>query len=209
MKTLPDEALDAIEGRTPIIAGAARFVFPSGTYQFWSGHGKLDWGEGLFLGVGARALLAPLESAIGGAADGLTIRLSQLEPDVAQSIELEDYHQKPVTLYRLFFADDRTFIAARVFLRGRVDTIPISETIGGDAGFSINIEGPRIDMNRAGARIRSDADQRTLGGGTDGGMRFVSVTGRKVLNWGQKDEPTDEATNAQRLRTLRMMGFAV
>jgi hypothetical protein len=202
MKTLSEDALAKLAGRDPIIAGAAKFVFPSGVYRFWSGYGRLNWGEGEFLGTGARALIAPIETSIGGAADGLTIRLSALDPDIAQSIEQEDYHQKPVTIYRLIFADLSTLLAAPVFLRGRVDIIPISETIGADASLGINIEGPRRDMGRAGARIRSDADQRTLGGGADGGMRHISISGRKVLSWGQKEAPASEATNGRRVPTF-------
>lgn len=193
MKTLSEDAVAMIEGRNPVIAGAARFVFGSGTYRFWSGYGNITIEDQTFIGVGARALLTPIESAIGGAADGMRIRLSELDPDIAQSVEAEDYHQKPVTIWRLFFAEDKvTLLDAAIFMRGRVDTIIVSETVGGDAAIEVAIEGPRRDMNRAGARIRGDADQRTLGGGSDGGMRHVSISGRKVLSWGQKPEVAGE-----------------
>lgn len=188
MKTLSEDAVAMLQSARPIIAGAVQFSF-SDTYRFWSGYGDLPLGGGgaPYKGIGAKALISPISSRIGGAADGLSINLSALDPDVAQAIELEDYHQKPVLIYRLVFAaDGHTLLAAPVFLRGRVDIIPIGEVVGGEASLDIAIEGPRRDMDRAGSRIRSDSDQRVLGGQADGAFRHVGVVGRKTLSWGQK-----------------------
>ncbi|MGE0828937.1 MAG: hypothetical protein AB7O04_06255 [Hyphomonadaceae bacterium] len=186
MKTLPDEAIEMLEGRRPIIAGAARFLF-SEAYRFWSGYGDIEIDGETFTGIGAQAMITPVNSEMGGAADGLSIVLSALDPDVAQSVETEDYHQKPVTIWRLIFAPDaRTLLGAAVFMRGRVDVINIHETVGGEASLEFAIEGPRRDMSRAGARIRSDSDQRILGGTTDGAFQHISVAGRKTLYWGQR-----------------------
>lgn len=188
MKTLPTEALDVLQGRTPIISAAAKFTFPSGTFRLWAGHGPLTGidGDDAFTGIGARALLTPISTSKGGAAESLEIVLSGLDPDIAQTIEAEDYHQRPVVIWRLFFGDEHTLLAPRVFMRGRVDTVAIKETIGGDSRIVINIEGPRRDMDRRGSRIRSDSDQRVLGGASDASLKHVSVAGRKTLAWGQR-----------------------
>jgi len=195
MKTLPTEAVDALAGGELIIAAAMKFVF-NDTYRVWSGIGNvyIDGDAEPYSGIDARALIMPLNSNVGGAADGISIEVSSLDPDVAQAIEDESYHQKPVVIYRLVFASDRrTLLGAGVFLRGRVDTVTISETIGGDASIQMAIEGPRRDMARSGARLRSDTDQRALGGSIDGALRHIGVTGRKTLSWGGK--PTTAANS--------------
>lgn len=185
MKTLPSEALDAIEGRELIHAGAAKFNFPDAPIRLWSGYGDFEINGETFQGAGDAALITPTSSSVGGANDGLTIDVNGLDPIVAQTTQDTDYHQKPVTIYRLIFAPDKkTLLGAAVYMRGRVDTIVDTETIGGQASLQIQVEGPRRDMNRHGGRIRSDTDQRALGG--DAGLKHVGTARRKTLSWGNK-----------------------
>jgi hypothetical protein len=184
MKTLPTEALDALDGRELIHAAAVKFAFEE-PIRLWSGYGNLEINSEIYEGAGAAALITPTSSSIGGANDGLTIDVSGLDPATAQLTEDTDYHQKPITIYRLIFAPDtRTLLGATAFLRGRVDSIVITETIGEQSSLQIQVEGPRRDMNRSGSRLRSDTDQRALGG--DAGLKHVGTASRKTLTWGNK-----------------------
>lgn len=212
MKTLSPQAVAMLEGRAPIIGGAAKFVFDPDDedhiFRFWSGYGDLVIESETYMGVGALALIAPVSSRIGGAADGLKITLSAIDADIAQSIEAEDYHQKPVTIRRLIFAADaRTLLAAPVFLRGRVDFVTQRESVGGDCALDFNVEGPRRDMNRAGSRIRADVDQRSLGGADDGAFAHISVAGRKMLNWGARPAVAGHAFGGGLLGIRGVPGF--
>lgn len=183
---LSEEGMAALRGTRPIIAGAIRLALAE-PQMIWSGHGTISINEQPFTGVAARALIAPISTRIGGAADGAVITLSGLDPDVAQTIEEEDYHQKPVTIWRLFFAPDRvTLLGVRTFMRGRLDFVTARERVGGECALDFHIEGPRRDMSRAGARLRANGDQRTLGGAADGAFRHVGYAGMKVGVWGQK-----------------------
>ena len=192
MRTLSDDAVAQLNGERLVIGGAARFLIGPG-YRFWSGYGDLTL-DGLtldgevFQGIGAQALITPISAQSGGAAEGAVIELSGLDPDVAATIENEDYHQRSVTIWRLVFSPDgATLLGSMIFMRGRLDIAPIVE--GETSSIRFTIEGPRRDMGRRGSRIRSDADQRVLGGSTDGAFRNVSVAGRKTLYWGQKPTP--------------------
>lgn len=188
MKALSLEAEARIKSRRPIIAGAARFAFgPGETYCYWSGLGKITHDGNEFIGLGDAALIAPIASAVGGGADGLTISLSGLDPDVAVLIENETYAQKPVTIWRwVFDADGKDLLDAMVFMRGRVDFITQSEQVGGKASLEVVVEGPRRDMNRSGGRVNSNSDQRVLGGSGDASHKHITYTGRKTMYWGQK-----------------------
>lgn len=205
MKTLPTEALDALDGRELVQAGAVKFVFPDSTLRMWSGYGDLTINGETYEGAGDKALIAPTSSSVGGANDGLSINVSGLDPVTAQLVEDTDYHQKPVTTYRLVFASDRkTLLGSAVYLRGRVDSIVVSETIGGDASLQVQVEGPRRDMNRRGSRIRSDTDQRALGGSGDAGLKHVGIAQRKTLSWGNKPATT-EAVHGSRYSRGRLV----
>lgn len=223
MKHLSEEAVAMIESRRPVIAGAAKFSIPSGpggAYRLASGLGKLMLPTGPggadeeFLGVGSRALIVPTSSEIGSAADAYTITLSGLDPRVADTIENEDYHQKPVILWKLIFdASGRSLIDIMVECRGRLDLVKQTERVGGTATLQFMIEGPRRDMGRAGTRIRSDADQRILGGATDDSMAQISIAPRKTLRWGQHmitgGAALSPAQQQGRRDVLRALGFFV
>jgi len=119
MKTLPSEAIDVLEGRELIHAAAAKFSFPDEPIRLWSGYGDFEINGEIYQGAGTTALITPSSSALGGANDGLTIDVSGLDPIAAQLTEDTDYHQKPVTIYRLIFAPDTTtLLGAAVFMRG-------------------------------------------------------------------------------------------
>lgn len=189
MKMIEDLARAELDGERIILSAAARFQFGE-TYRLWSGVGDLiipDIDAEPFTGIMARALLAPASTQVGGAAGGLTITLSGLDPDVAQTIEAEDYAQKPCTIWRLIFAQDgSTLLGKTVFMRGRVDTIVIREKVGGEAALDFAIEGARRDMDRSGGRIVSNTDQRVLGGAGDAAAKYIGTAAEKTLNWGQK-----------------------
>lgn len=212
MKQLSSEAVDQIKSRRPIVAGAARFNWggEDKTYRYWSGTHPLpgdllgETGK-VYLPLADRALITPRSSSIGGSADGLTISLSQLDPDVAAAFEDEDYHQKPCTIWRLVFSDPNTPLAVMVWLRGRVDYISYRERVGGKAALEIQVEGPRSDLNRAGARIAADADQRILGGSGDAAFKHVGVVARKTLNWGQKPSTVANATGGRQAAALAVL----
>ena len=187
MKTLSPAARQALAQKRVILSGAASFQFGA-TWNFWSGDGELTLpGLGLFKGISARALLTPLTNEVGGGADGVRLQVSGLETQVAVSIEEEDYRQKPVTIWRLIFSTtDQSLLHQAVYFRGRVDTIMTRETRPGESQIEIVIEGSARDMSRANGRMRSDADQRLLGGAADGGMKHISTAPDRTLNWGQK-----------------------
>lgn len=193
MRAIHADALARLESDHIVMAGAVRMSFGS-TYRLWSGIGDLSMsGEGTFTGCGAMALVAPLSSQVGGAAEGVELRLSGLDPTIAATIDAEDYHQKPVTIWRLVFdASGTALLGQAVFFRGRVDVVRIEEEIGGESAIVMQVEGGRRDMSRAGARMRSDADQRTLSGSSDGAFRHITTAGRRTLYWGKR--PASPAT---------------
>lgn len=194
MKIIDAEALEALEGRHVIHAAAWKFVFPDnetpgdGVVRWFSGWGEIQIAGETYTGIGEVGLVIPTASSIGGANDGLTIEFSGLDPATTALVDNYDYHQKPVTVFRLVFAPEdgfgKTLLGAAVFMRGRVDSITEAVTIGGKASLIVQVEGPRRDMNRRGSRMRSNVDQRALSG--DAAKKHVGVAARKTLSWGNK-----------------------
>jgi|LakMenEpi03Aug12_release.lakeMendotaPanAssembly.Ray.scaffolds.fasta_scaffold01641_16 hypothetical protein len=185
MKTLNSSALAALESGECVIAGAVQLTF-STTYRFWSGVGDRTYDGQTFVGVDAPVLIVPITSEAGAGTDGVQIGVSALDTTIAASIDSENYHQKPAILWRwIFSADGLTLLDGEVFFRGRVDTVTIREETPGQSALVFAIEGAGRDMDRRGARVRSNTDQRVLGGSSDGGMKHISTAGIRSLYWGR------------------------
>jgi hypothetical protein len=185
MKTLNANAIAALESGEVVIAGAARFSFGT-TYRLWSGVGDRTFDGQTFTGVDAPVLIVPIQSETGSGTDGVTIALSALDSRIAATIDAEDYHQKPVTLWRwIFSADGLTLLDGHRFFVGRCDVVTIRETTPGSSELVFAIEGAGRDLDRRSARVRSNTDQRLLGGASDGSMKHISTAGVRSLYWGR------------------------
>jgi hypothetical protein len=186
LKTLTTDAANALAARRAVISGALKLALPTPRY-FWAGIGDLVIDGDTYKGIGARAIISPVSSSLGGAASGITLVLGGLTPEVAASIEDEDYSQKPVILRRLIFDGNGVdLIQSYVVLRGKLDEVTIRQTTTGEAAIDFQIENSARDFSRANASIRSDAHQRILGGATDGGLKHISVAGITTLYWGKR-----------------------
>lgn len=185
MKIVSAQALAALKSSDVVFSASGEFFFGSQTWRLWAGMGEREIEGHVYTGAGARALIVPIVEDLTGAASGVRLTLSGLEPEIAMTIEQEDYHQRPVVLRRLIFASDRlTLLAAPVFFRGRVDVVRFEEQIGEPSALEFYVESGARDLERRGLRVRSNSDQRILGGATDSSLKYVAIAGERSLYWG-------------------------
>jgi hypothetical protein len=164
--TILQELLD--EGRA-VVRSAIKFEFGTGTYGVWNGLGNFSYGGVTYipnhlvtveistLGLGTQAVPLTIRM-VESPADGIT-------PNSLASIEDEDYKNRPVTLYDLFFhPDTREFLHAEPLQRGYADYID-HVVEGGIAQIVGHIEGRAIDNHREGYRTASHADQQLISAG--------------------------------------------
>lgn len=176
----------AIAKRRLIQSGALRLSL-SPVRRFWGGIGTLTINGEDYLGVGARALVSPISSELGGAAGGVTITLSALDPDIAATIENEDYSQKPCVLRRLIFDENGVdLLSSMVVLRGKLDKVTIREVVGGEAALDFYLENSARDLSRTNSTMMSDVFQRLIGGASDGSLKHMGSAGKQFLSWGKR-----------------------
>ena len=197
MKIYSAEALDAIASGDNMVSGAAWFG-GSDPVGLWSGDGPLAFTDRgvsrAFTGIADRALASVAAGALGGSEQGLSLQLSGIDPDTVGRLDLDSLRGLPVILWKLLFnGTGARLLDARVHFRGRVDTAPLEDEIGGASTLTINIEGAARGQGRRSERQRSDADQRLISA-TDGGLRRVSYAGEKTIYAGGK--PPERAGTA-------------
>lgn len=193
MKTFSAEAVAAIASGAAVTSAAAWFGGAEAA-GFWGGFGPLVIEGRPYVGVGDRAFVQVSAGALGANAQGGTLSLSGVDPDVAGALGLAALRGVPVIIYRLIFnGSGNRLLHAAVYLRGRVDRAPVIETPGGSSTITIAIEGAARGLGRRSERSRSHADQQLILPG-DTGLKRIAYAGNKEIIWGGK--PPERAGGA-------------
>lgn len=205
MKSIAPAALDALEAGTAIVGGSIE-IGTDPPVRVWSGHGTLTIDGEDYVGIGDRALAQVTGAAIGGAAQGLTLSLSGVDPDVIPLLDADELRGASCVIRRLIADSSGTVLLdAPIFSRGRIDAAPTEETIGGEATIAVAVEGAARGLGRRGGRMRTDADRRLIKP-SDGGMKRVSYAGEVVLYWGGQ-RPSTAASAIPGAVTEAFTGF--
>lgn len=191
MISLPDEVLTLLDSGRIAIRGLIRFDLGSGSYGFIKSIQPFEY-NGLTYKPGSVIAVSDFSSATGLAAQQFTVTLAAslidgLTPEVLQTIENEDYRDRPVTIYDAYFHPDTgALLFVQAMKRGYIDTIDHIDTQ--TAGYSIvaNCESRAIDYTRTNGRKRSDLDQQRRAPG-DGWFQHAALRGRETIYWGQEN----------------------
>lgn len=157
---------------------------PPPPIRVWGGFWPLTIDGEIYQGIGDRGFVQRTAGAIGGVAQGLQLTLSGLDPETVGLVDADEIKGASAVIRRLIFDQDGTSLnGAEVFDRGRVDTVEISEAIGGKAAIHVAIETAARGLGSSGARMRADSDQRLINP-ADGYFRNAAYAGEKMLYWG-------------------------
>ncbi|ADK99382.1 hypothetical protein [Brevundimonas subvibrioides] len=185
MKSFSAEALAALASGDVIVSGAVRFGLPTPAL-FWGGHGNQVLDGEVYVGLGDQGLIEAVGGTLGGQEQGITLTLSDVDPDVAARVDVPALRNVSVVIRRLIFnGSGSTLLHEGVWLRGRVDSATTEETPGGTSTLRLGIEGAARGLGRRSERMRSDADQRLILS-TDGFFSRVAYAGEKTISWGGK-----------------------
>lgn len=183
MKSISAGARQALADGTAIVVGAVE-IASDPPIRVWSGWGRITIAGNVFEPIGDRSLVQIAGGALGGAAQGINMSLSGIEPEVLELLDADEVAQAPATLWRLIFAGDgETMLDAHVWARGRLDELIADEEIGGQATLQASFETAARGLGRSGGRMRSDTDQRLIKA-NDGFFKNVAYAGEKTLYWG-------------------------
>lgn len=186
---LPTEVQDLLDAGRSDVRGMIRFQFGTGTYGFIRSRVPLTY-SGLTYVPGGIIEISDLTSGMGFDPRQFTVRLAGspdegLTPDVLQTIEQEDYRDRPVTIYDAHFhPDTNALLHVEPMERGLCDLI--THTIDPELGYTLEMtcEERAIDYTRTNGRKRNTADQarRALG---DLIFQHVARRGREDILFGR------------------------
>lgn len=200
MDTIHSDVLDLLDEGRDDVRGLIKFAFGTGTYGFIKAAAPFEW-NGLTYQPGSIIEVSDLPAATGTTAQPFTITLAAspddgLTPAVLQTIESEDYRDRPVTLYDAHFHPDTgALITVRAVRRGYVDVIDHDED---ENGYRLvaSCETRALDYRRANGRRRSPADQERRSPG-DKYYEHSAKRGRQEVWWARvKKIETEGGSNS-------------
>ena len=188
MIVLPDDVLALLDAGRISIRGMIRFAFGTGQYGFIRAQQPLTW-SGLTYQPGGLISVSDLGGDVSLSAVGFTVTLAAapggLTPEVLQSIEAEDYRDRPVTVYDAYFHPDTgALLHVQPMRRGYVDVI--SHEDDPETGYTISAacESRALDYTRRNERRRTVADQARRAPG-DLFFEHCAMRGREEIFWGR------------------------
>lgn len=190
MITLPDDVLDLLDAGRIAVRGLLRFDFGTGTYGFIKGASDFVY-SGVTYHPGGIIEVSDLSGGTGTAARNFTITLAAspddgLTPEVLQTIEQEDYRDRPVTISDAYFhPDTNELLYVKALKRGYLDTIDHEDDDQSGYVLTMTCETRALDYTRTNGRKRSDADQQRRSPG-DKWFLHASTRGREEVFWGRK-----------------------
>jgi hypothetical protein len=189
MEIIDPDVLDLLDEGRIIVYGLIKFELGGGDYGFIKRSTPFTW-SGLTYLPGGIIQVSDLPAGTGVAARQFTITLAAspddgLTPEVIQTIELEDYRDRPVTLYDAYFHPDTgALITVRPLRRGYIDIVIHEED--SENGFVVTAmcETRALDYSRVNGRKRTVTDQARRNAG-DLFFQHSARRGREEVFWGR------------------------
>lgn len=187
MKALDSPTLAALEAGHYAVRALALFDLPSGRFGIFDDDYNLAWGGDTYVGAAGRFTMQIPPGAADLSIRGLTITISALDSAALAWVTSQEYSQRPMFAALAFIATDTPqVVAVKTWFVGFIDTVIWQERIDGQARLVVRCESASRELDRSGARNRSDADQRSLDA-TDGFFKHTVGAIATDVEWGAND----------------------
>lgn len=161
-------------------------VAPAGETPFciWDDVGDLAFGGDTYIGKAGRFTVSPYQTTQDLTSRNVDITLSAIDAEAVAYFLSAPWHQAPITIARGIFAvDTPQTINVTIEFSGFVDQMLMADQAGGTATILYRCESAAREFQRAGARTRSDADQRQRDS-ADGFLKFSTSAINTKVDWG-------------------------
>lgn len=190
MINLPSDVLDLLDEGRADVRGMILFVLGTGTYGFIRSLQPMIY-SGVTYQPGGLIEVSDIPGALDRSAQAFTVTLAAspddgLTPEVLQTIEAEDYRDRPVTVYDAFFHPDTgALLHVQALKRGYVDTIDHIDDPENGYTLVANCESRALDYTRTNSRRRTAVDQARRSAG-DQFFEHAAMRGREEIFWGRE-----------------------
>lgn len=185
MRAMHEDAVAALDSGRFAVRQMFKITLPGPeVYAIWNDAYTVEIDGVTYYAAAGRLTFATASAAMDLSVRSLEVTLSAIGAVTMSGVYNQPWHQRPVLISEAIVAPDapRVLHVYPVF-SGFLDQLPWKEAVDGLAALTARCEGINRELDRKGARVRSDADQRQIDA-SDGFFKNVAAAIATDIVWG-------------------------
>lgn len=163
MRSLDAPTLAALDAGHFAVRAMVLFDLPGGRFGMFDDQFDVAWDGDTYTGAAGRFRLDLPAGASDMSVRNLTVTISSLDSAALAWVQSQEYHQRPMFAALAFLATETPqIVAVKRWFVGYVDQVRWQERLNGEGRLVVSCESTSRELDRSGARTRSDADQRAM-----------------------------------------------
>lgn len=163
-----------------------RFDLDTGPTGLWNDTYDIIDNGVTYAGIAGNIEIDAFPEGVALNVDTLSINVGGLVSQVASLISTTAWHQRPVTVFVAFLDDAGNVQHLLVKFSGFLDAVSLSSAKDGLNVVAMSVESNNRELSRSRGRVRSDSDQRQVGGSGDGFFKHTAAANSNVdITWGR------------------------
>lgn len=194
MLSIPSEVQTLAEAERLKYALMFRVELDGGPQGLWNWNYDVTVDGCTYRGIGGNIQTDAFSGSAALDVDNITAQIVGLASNAQSLIDNENWHQRPCSVFIAFLDDADAIIHTMVRYSGFLDSCPFVDNTDEDSGLAgtstlkATVENSNRALDLATGRVRSDSDQRSVGGSTDGFGKYITAANSKAgeIVWGRK-----------------------
>lgn len=186
MKALPSNVIALLESGRFAVRQMLRVELASEPGGVWTGAHDVIHGGLTYRGLAGNMEIEPIPASTELDADRVRVVMSGLDPHALSLVSGSEWHQRPATVFDAYLDEAGNVMHVEPAFVGALDHVERTDVEDGSATIALSIESHNRELHRSTARVYSDADQRAVGGPSDGLLKHLAVANAVTdIYWGR------------------------
>jgi hypothetical protein len=187
MLSIPSEIQTLVESGRFSVRLMIRVDLDDGPQGIWNDLYDVTIDDCPYSGIGGNLQTDAFSGSAALDVDNLDFQITGLSSEARALVENENWHQRPASVFIAFLDDAQAIQHTMVRYAGFLDSVQVVDQADGTSVMHVIIENSNRALDLATNRTRSDADQRSVGGSTDGFAKYVAQANSNTdISWGRK-----------------------
>lgn len=187
MLSISSDVQTLVEGGRFAVRLLIQFDLDDGSVGLWNDNYDVTVNDVPFTGIGGNLQTDEFSGSASLDVDNLDFQITGLASAARNIIDNMTWHQRPATVFIAFLDDSGQVTYTLPRYSGFLDSCQFTDQADGTSVLHVIIENNNRELDRSTGRIRSDSDQRSVGGDTDGFAKYVATANTNTdIYWGRK-----------------------
>lgn len=187
MLSIPSEIQTLVESGRFAVRLMIRVDLDDGPQGIWNDLYSVTVDDCTYAGIGGNLQTDAFSGSANLDVDNLDFQITGLSSEARALVENTNWHQRPASVFIAFLDDAQAIQHTMVRYSGFLDSCQVVDQADGLSLIHVIIENSNRALDLATGRVRSDADQRSVGGSTDGFAKYVAAANSNTdIYWGRK-----------------------